>query len=174
MKKTFLFIVAVLSFSFGLRAQDKIDSTAKPEEVTNLDVPANTVISPGYLLRTRSKNYYEISGKKSYKTSTPSPEVKAYKIKKRKYLLDIHGIPDAVAANKVSDVTESKIDGDFRGWDGTTSFKLMNGDTWLQDEIKSKFSPAIYRPTVYIYPSSDGSYKMKVEGVDELLQVKKK
>jgi hypothetical protein len=36
------------------------------------------------------------------------------------------------------------------------------------------FSPTVFRPAIYIYTGSDGSYKMKVNGVDETLQVKKK
>ena len=86
----------------------------------------------------------------------------------------IQGLEEPIPATKLQDVVESNIDGDFRGWDGTTSFKLLNGDVWVQDEIKTLFSPTVFRPVVYIYTGPDGAYRMKVAGVDEILQVKKK
>jgi hypothetical protein len=159
------------NYTFG---QSKIDSTLKPEESTYYDGPVNTVFEPGFILRTRSKNYYEISGKKKYANKVANSEIKVYREKKRKYLLVIQGIEDPISASKLQDVIESNIDGDFRGWDGTTSFKLMNGDVWVQDEIKTLFSSAIFRPVVFIYQGSDGTYKMKVAGVEETVQVKKK
>jgi hypothetical protein len=173
MKPSFLIILSV--FIFGtLSAQSKIDTASAPVEITYFDGPVNSVFSPGFLLKTRSKSFYEITGKKKYANRIANPEVKVYKEKKRKYQLLIHGIADPISAVKVQDVVESKIDGDFRGWDGTTSFKLLNGDVWVQDELKTMFHDAIFRPTVYVFQSDDGTYKMKIEGVDEMVQVKKK
>jgi hypothetical protein len=163
-----LFLFISTSFS-----QEKIDSTAKPIESTFFDGPSNTVFSQGFLLRTRSKNYFEITGKQKINNKIPSPTVQVYKDKK-KYKLVIEGIDDPIPAIKLQNVIESNIDGVFRGWDGSTSFKLRNGDTWVQDEMKTLFSPTVFNPVVYIYTGSDGSYKMKVEGVDEAVQVKKK
>lgn len=174
MKTRFLFIFFLFFSICSLSAQIKIDSTAKAEEITYYDGPLNTVFSPGFLLKTGSKNFYEITGKKRYNNKIANPEVKVYKEKKRKYLLVIKGIDDPIQAVKVADVIESNIDGDFRGWDGSTSFKLLNGDVWVQDEIKTLFQQSIFRPAVYIFQSDDGTYKMKVAGVDEMVQVKKK
>lgn len=174
MKATLLLIFSLLVAGTSTKAQSKVDTSVAPVETTYYDGPANTVFSPGFLLKTRSKNFYEITGKKKYANRISSPEVKVYKEKKRKYQLLIQGIEDPISAVKVQDVIESNIDGDFRGWDGTTSFKLLNGDTWVQDEIKSLFHPAIFRPVVYIFQADDGTYKMKVAGVDEMVQVKKK
>ena len=170
-----LFLIAFSSFLFSniTFSQAKIDSTAKPEETTFYDGPANTLFAPGFLLRTRSKNYYEITGKLKQMNKVANPTVQVYK-EKRKYKLVIEGIEEPIPATKLQDVVESNIDGDFRGWDGTTSFKFLNGDVWVQDEIKTLFSPAVFRPVVYIYRGSDGTYKMKVTSVDETLQVKKK
>jgi hypothetical protein len=172
--KSLLLIAYSLSLIINVTfCQEKVDSTAKPEETTFYDGPANTVFAPGFLLKTRSKNYYEITGGQKQSNKIQSPAVQVYK-DKRKYRLVIQGIDKPFAANKLQDVIESYIDGDFRGWDGTTTFKLGNGDVWVQDEVKSLFSPIVYKPLVYIYTGSYGSYKMKVVGVDETLQVKKK
>lgn len=174
MKNTFLIFFSLFLFGNIVSAQSKIDTTIKPEEVTYFDGPSNSVFSPGFLLKTRSKSFYEIIGKKKYANKVANPEVKVYKEKKRKYQLLIQGIEEPIQAVKAQDVVESSIDGDFRGWDGSSSFKLLNGDVWIQDEIKTMFHQAIFRPAVYIFQSDDGTYKMKVAGVDEMVQVKKK
>jgi hypothetical protein len=169
-----LFLITLSLFVFNnLFSQEKPDSTAKPEESTYYDGPASTVFAPGFLLKTRSNNYYEITGKLKQSGIVTNPVVRVYK-EKRKYKLVIEGIEQPVPAIKVQNMLESNIDGAFRGWDGSTSFKLENGDVWVQDEVKTLFSPTIFRPSVLIYTSSDGSYKMKVAGVSETVQVKKK
>jgi hypothetical protein len=164
-----LFILGNTTF-----AQAKIDSTVKPEESTFYDGPANTVFGPGFLLRTRSKNYYEIGGKLKQQNKIQNPTIDVYKEKKNKYKILIEGQNEPLPATKLQDVIESNINGDFRGWEGTTTFKLLNGDVWVQDEIKTLYSNSMFRPVVYIYRASDGTYKMKVQGVDETVQVKKK
>ncbi len=173
MKSLFLIILSSFLFSNIMFGQGKIDSTAKLEETTFYDGPVNSLFAQGVLLKTRSKNYYEITGNQKQINKVPNPAVEVYKDKKN-YKLVIQGVEKPFNAIKLRDVTESNIEGDFRGWDGTTSFKLTNGDTWVQDEVKTLFSPIVFRPVVYIYTGSYGSYKMKVAGVDETLQVKKK
>lgn len=67
------------------------------------------------------------------------------------------------------DVIESRIDGDFEGWEGETIFKLMNGQIWQQVDYKYTYHYA-YMPEVIIIKSVSG-YKMKVEGVRGTIQV---
>jgi hypothetical protein len=171
--RSLLIAFSLFLFSNETFSQFKIDSTTKPDETTFYDGPANTVFTPGFLLRTRSKNYYEIAGKLKINNKMSNPAVKVYRDKK-KYQLVIDGIDTPIPAVKLQDVIESNIEGSFGGWDGTTTFKLSNGDIWAQDEIKTLMSPIIYRPVVYIYTGPDGAYRMKVAGVEETLQVKKK
>lgn len=169
--------LVVFTFFFflftNLFSQEKPDSTIKPEESSFYDGPASTVFAAGFLLKTRSNNYYEITGKLKQPGSVHNPSVQVYK-EKRKYKLLIEGVEQPVPAIKVQNMVESTIDGAFRGWDGSTTFKLENGDVWVQDEVKTLFSPTTFRPAVLIYTSSDGSYKMKVAGIAETVQVKKK
>ena len=63
-----------------------------------------------------------------------------------------------------SNVIESRIDGDFEGWEGETVVKLMNGQIWQQSSYHYYYHYA-YMPEVLIYKSG-GTYKMKVDGVD--------
>lgn len=70
-----------------------------------------------------------------------------------------------------SDVIESHIDGNFEGWDGETIFKLDNGQIWQQASYSYTYHYA-YHPKVIVYRSG-GGYKMKVEGMDDALPVKR-
>lgn len=71
----------------------------------------------------------------------------------------------------VSSVIESKVDGEFEGWEGETIVKLMNGQIWQQIAYYYHYHYA-YMPEVLIY-NSDGGWKMKVEGVDKAVWVQR-
>jgi len=64
---------------------------------------------------------------------------------------------------------ETKIDGDFEGWDGETIFKMMDGTIWQQVSYDYTYHYA-YMPDVLIY-TKGGSFYMKVEGVDDEIRV---
>jgi len=68
-------------------------------------------------------------------------------------------------------VIESRIDGDFEGWEGETVVKLMNGQIWIQTEYYYTYHYA-FMPEVLIYKSG-GGYKMKVDGVDKAVGVER-
>lgn len=68
-----------------------------------------------------------------------------------------------------SEVVESQIEGDFKGWDGETIFKLTNGQIWQQSSYTYTYSYK-YRPKVIIFPAN-GFFSMKVDGVDQRIQV---
>jgi len=73
-------------------------------------------------------------------------------------------------ANYTGQVLETKIDGKFEGWEGETIFKMMNGAIWQQTSYAYMYHYA-YMPNVIIYKKR-GTYYMKVEGVDDEIQVK--
>lgn len=77
----------------------------------------------------------------------------------------------AVPALSTSSVIESKIDGDFEGWEGETIVKLMNGQIWQQIRYHYEYHYA-YMPDVLIYKSGV-RWKMKVEGVREAVEVER-
>ena len=78
-------------------------------------------------------------------------------------------IPQVV--NSAPQVIESKIDGEFKGWEGETVIKLLNGQIWQQSEYHYHYHYA-YMPDVLIYISG-GGYKMKVEGVEKAVGVRR-
>lgn len=66
---------------------------------------------------------------------------------------------------------ESRIDGEFNGWEGETVFKLQNGQVWQQASYAYRYH-YVYAPKVLIYASGSG-YTMKVDGVDQSIAVKR-
>lgn len=74
-------------------------------------------------------------------------------------------------ASTTPSVIESQIDGDFEGWEGETIVKLINGQIWQQSEYYYHYTYA-FMPKVLIFKSGVG-YKMKVEGVEKVVGVKK-
>ena len=66
---------------------------------------------------------------------------------------------------------KSRIDGEFKGWDGDTVFKLTNGQVWQQDQYGYVYHYA-YNPEVIIYKVNFG-YEMMVKGLDQTIKVKR-
>lgn len=60
---------------------------------------------------------------------------------------------------------ESRIVGDFRGWERGTVFTLENGQRWRVEGSESYVSPAVRAPAVKITPGMLGSFFLNVEGV---------
>lgn len=68
-------------------------------------------------------------------------------------------------------VIESKIDGEFECWEGDTVFQLMNGQIWQQTDFQYRYCYK-FMPDVLIYQSG-GVYRMKVDGVDGTVAVRR-
>lgn len=65
-----------------------------------------------------------------------------------------------MAVRRVTDVVESKINGEFTGWEGDTRYELLNGQVWEQSRYMYKYA---YMPDAVVYPAGSG-YKMQVAG----------
>lgn len=78
------------------------------------------------------------------------------------FYLQVEGQSELIAVREVFDVSESVIDGEFKGWDGETEYQLVNGQVWKQSAYKQEYRYSS-RPNVAIYESSDGM-KMSVAG----------
>ena len=66
---------------------------------------------------------------------------------------------------------ETRISGDFEGWQGGTTWLMDNGQVWQQTSQGQHYYYAS-RPKVVIYRVSTG-WKMKVEGDNEEVPVKR-
>ncbi len=68
-------------------------------------------------------------------------------------------------------VIETRIDGDFNGWEGNNAWVMENGQIWRQAQYSYHYYYA-YHPKVIIFPSNN-QWVMHVDGVDTLLQVQR-
>jgi hypothetical protein len=75
------------------------------------------------------------------------------------------------SSGRCAPAIESSINGEFKGWDGETIFKLSNGQIWQQAEYDYMYSYS-YSPEVTIYSTQSGC-RMKVEDEDETILVKR-
>ena len=67
---------------------------------------------------------------------------------------------------------ESRIVGEFRGWEGRTMFQLENGQRWQADSSSSYITMPVPGPAVKIAPGALGSFWMTIEGVKPRVKVK--
>lgn len=68
-----------------------------------------------------------------------------------------------VTVSQISEVLESRISGEFKGWEGDTMYQLTNGQYWQQSDYHYHYHYA-YSPEVLIYKSNSGVIKMHVKG----------
>ncbi|MDG6099046.1 hypothetical protein EXU34_16465 [Alteromonas sp. ZYF713] len=79
-----------------------------------------------------------------------------------RFYLQVEGQNQIVPVRQISDVIESQINGEFKGWEGETTYELTNGQVWQQCIYNYEYTYS-YMPEALIY-SAGGGYKMKVEG----------
>ncbi len=66
---------------------------------------------------------------------------------------------------------ESRIAGDFTGWDGRAVLTLENGQRWQIANGGNYSTPPLPRPKVTIVPASLGGFWMTIEGVTNRVRV---
>ena len=66
---------------------------------------------------------------------------------------------------------ESRIVGDFKGWQGKSIFTLENGQRWQVANPGSYVTPALANPAVKITPAALGGFWMTIEGVSQRVKV---
>ncbi len=76
--------------------------------------------------------------------------------------LQVDGQNQVVAIHQITDVIKSQVNGEFKGWEGETTYKLTNGQVWQQSTYSYEYTYS-YMPEVTVY-SAGGGYKMRVEG----------
>ena len=77
------------------------------------------------------------------------------------------------APAKKQQALESRIAGDFAGWNGRTSFKLENGQVWAQVNTDAyPYTPALKSPKVRIFPATFGTFWLEIEGVGQRCRVR--
>lgn len=79
-----------------------------------------------------------------------------------RFYLQVEGQNQIVPVRQISDVVESQINGEFKGWEGETTYELTNGQVWQQSTYNYEYKYS-YMPEALIYSAGAG-YKMQVEG----------
>lgn len=82
--------------------------------------------------------------------------------------IQVDGQNEIVPIREIHNVIESKINGEFRGWEGETEYELTNGQVWKQSRYKYKYKYK-YMPRVIIYQTSSGMV-MHVAGTKATVQ----
>ncbi|GAA4017432.1 hypothetical protein GCM10022408_33750 [Hymenobacter fastidiosus] len=126
-------------------------------------------ITQGYIFKV-DRGFYVINERTRQRVRTRNPEVKIYQ-NGSDYKLVIEDFDEPVICKKLKNVIETQISGEFKGWEGETIFKMMNGQIWQQSSYAYTYHYA-YSPNVLIYEFK-GTWTMKVEDVDEAIQVSK-
>lgn len=67
--------------------------------------------------------------------------------------------------------TESRIVGDFKGWEGNTVYTLENGQRWKIANGGLYSTPPVPSPKVKIVPSPLGGFWMTIDGIDVRVRV---
>lgn len=76
--------------------------------------------------------------------------------------INVDGTEQLVSIRQITDVIESRINGEFTGWEGETSYELLNGQVWQQLRYKYEYKYA-YQPEVVIF-NPGGGHIMHVAG----------
>jgi hypothetical protein len=164
MKNIIISILLILSFKVNAQGDWKF------VEETYIKGSISGSITKGYIFKISSNEFYIINESTRQRVRTRSPNVKIYQ-NGSDYKLIIDDFDEEVICKKVKNVIETNIDGEFKGWEGSTLFKMMNGQIWQQSSYAYTYHYA-YSPSVLIYEFG-GNWIMKVEDVDDTIQVKK-
>ncbi len=66
---------------------------------------------------------------------------------------------------------ESRIAGDFTGWEGHAILTLENGQQWRVANGGAYYSPLVHSPKVTVFPAAIGGFWMRIEGVNARVKV---
>lgn len=139
-------------------------------EGTEIRGSISGTITQGYIFKTSSRDYFVINERTRQRVRTRNPNVKIFQ-NESDYKLIIDDFDEPVICKKAKNVIETQISGEFKGWEGETIFKMMNGQIWQQSTYAYMYHYG-YSPSVLIYEFK-GSWIMKVEDVDETIAVNK-
>jgi hypothetical protein len=79
---------------------------------------------------------------------------------------------DRAAPGRGPDGVQSRYDGEFTGWSGSTLFRLENGQVWKQAQA-GRVTHRATRPAVTIRRGAFGNYRLSVEGVPQSVRVER-
>lgn len=162
----------------GIYFKMKVEDMEDPIKVEKLEVRQESEIVSDFS-GFSSGNVFELSNgdlweqedyttEYSYKTR---PDIKIVKDGSDDKLY-VEGMKKLVKIKKLDIITKSSISSEFKGFQMGNVYKLSNGQNWEQWDATIQISIKIM-PRVVIF-SSSGTYKMKVEGIEKVVSVRRK
>ncbi|MFZ9839602.1 MAG: hypothetical protein ACO3JJ_13835, partial [Opitutaceae bacterium] len=79
----------------------------------------------------------------------------------------------AAAAAEEEAPVESRLTGEFRGWEPRAVFALENGQRWQETGGTTYAGPPIAAPAVRIRAGALGAFWMRIEGVGREVKVRR-
>ena len=92
--------------------------------------------------------------------------------KKPNWLRALITLEKSASSPEEASAIESRIEGDFKGWSGRTTFRLENGQIWQQSSSGDYETPPIPSPRVRVFPAKLGGFWIEVDGVNPRVKVK--
>ena len=132
-----------------------------------ISLDSEQIISP-----TKSSNQHIVSEVTHPKSIQTAPISESHtNTSKKKAVEESFGLEKVISPDTIN----TTILGEFTGWEKNTVFKLANGQTW---KVSSSSTRPVYRrsiqnPKVKISKGFLNSYKMKVEGVNSSVKIKR-
>lgn len=121
----------------------------------------NSGLQYGAIIRLSDGSYWYQSDYKSAYISYGT-EGKVIRGDYGQYILKADG--EEYSVERIDNINEAYIDGDFEGWDGSKTYRLDNGEVWKQSDYTYSYSYS-YRPRVIILSHSWNHY-MSVDNTD--------
>jgi hypothetical protein len=147
-------------------------------EETYIEGSVSGTIQQGHIFKTVSGNMYEVTGLTLQLVLELQPKVTVLR-NGETYRLIIKGFDEPLITRRLAGrpsssestqiaptggVIESRIDGEFEGFNADNIYKLRNGQIWQQVSATYRYRYR-YSPEVLIYRSG-GVFKMRVEDID--------
>jgi hypothetical protein len=104
--------------------------------------------------------------------SPPEPANDSDGAKRPGWLRALITLQDVAASPAAVEAMESRLAGNYDGWNGRTVFRLENGQVWQQNDSSSRIDSVRPSPAVKIYPGMLGVYWLEIEGINQRVKVK--
>ena len=152
-------------------------------EESTIEGPLRGVIAAGTLLRTASGTAYEVVRRVDQTVELQDPYVVVHRSGDA-YRMQVEGIRRPFRVRRIGGgpvpeagevreqvVVDSRLDGEFHGFDYGNQYRLENGQIWEQTEYTSRYRFR-FNPRVVVIERPTG-YLMQVEGIADWIAVRR-
>lgn len=131
-----------------------------PAERAELDLLVQRLYGPGASLSSSAARPGSVPSARATTEAGPAPAPEAGRVV-------------VAAGTKVEYAAmESRLVGEFRGWDRNTIFTLENGERWQVVNAERYHARALPSPRVTIKPSGIGGFWLEVDGASQRVRVR--